>query len=204
MQTGQGCFVAVVGPSGAGKDTLINWVRPRLAGEGRVMFVRRAVTRAADGRTEDHDSLDRESFAIEEEAGRYAVCWEAHGLRYGIPAGALHHVEKGGIAIANGSRRALGDIEVAFGNLLVVNLTVERAVLSKRLAARGRETAEEIARRLDRSKEALPAGCRSVEIDNSGPIERAGEAFLDLLRSEFGLAPTPSVNNPGPAAAARP
>jgi ribose 1,5-bisphosphokinase len=131
MQAGQGSFVAVVGPSGAGKDTLINWLKSKLEGEDRVMFVRRTVTRDADGTTEDHDSLDRESFAVEEEAGHYAVCWEAHGLRYGIPTTALHHVENGGIAIANGSRRALGEIERVFGNLLVVSLTVDRDVLAK-------------------------------------------------------------------------
>jgi len=187
MQAGQGSFVAVVGPSGAGKDTLINWLKSKLEGEDRVMFVRRTVTRDADGTTEDHDSLDRESFAVEEEAGHYAVCWEAHGLRYGIPTAALHHVENGGIAIANGSRRALGEIERVFGNLLVVSLTVDRDVLAKRLAARGRETATEIEKRLARSGEALPVRCRMVEIDNTGAVERAGEAFLALLRSEFGI-----------------
>jgi phosphonate metabolism protein PhnN/1,5-bisphosphokinase (PRPP-forming) len=193
MQEGKGCFIAVVGPSGAGKDTLINWLKSKLEGEDRVMFVRRAVTRDADGTTEDHDSLDRETFALEEEAGRYAVCWEAHGLRYGIPATALHHVEKGGIAIANGSRRALGDIETVFGNLLVVSLTVERDVLAQRLARRGRETADQIVKRLERSNEALPVRCRSVAIDNTGPVEQAGEAFLDMLKREFGLSRALSV-----------
>ena len=79
MQAGQGCFIAVVGPSGAGKDTLINWLRPKLEDDSRVMFVRRAVTRDADGATEDHDALDREAFAMQEEAGRYAVCWKRTG-----------------------------------------------------------------------------------------------------------------------------
>ncbi|MFZ2101539.1 MAG: phosphonate metabolism protein/1,5-bisphosphokinase (PRPP-forming) PhnN [Oricola sp.] len=183
-----GCFVAIVGPSGSGKDTLINWLKPRLMSAPDVMFVRRAVTRDADGTTEDHHALDRETFAAQEEAGRYAVCWEAHGLRYGIPADALHHVETGGIAIANGSRRALGEIEQVFGNLLVVSLTVERHVLAERLGRRGRETAAEIEMRLARSSEALPQDCRVVEIDNSGPVERAGEAFLDTLARTLGVS----------------
>ncbi len=186
-----GCFVAIVGPSGSGKDTLINWLKPKLAGNPDVMFVRRAVTRDADGATEDHAALDREAFAAEEDAGRYAVAWEAHGLRYGIPVEALHHVENGGIAIANGSRRALGEIERVFGNLLVVCLTVERDVLAQRLARRGRETEDEIARRLARVDEALPVDCRTVEIDNTGPVEIAGTRILELLAREFGVGAVP-------------
>lgn len=193
MQARRGCFIAVVGPSGSGKDTLIEWLKPRLAGQPGVMFVRRTVTRDADGSTEDHATLDREAFATEEEAGRFAVCWEAHGLRYGIPAAALHHVENGGIAIANGSRRALGEIERVFGDLLVVRLTVDRHVLAERLAGRGRETAAEIERRLARSDEPLPDCAHVVEIDNSGRIETAGQAFLALLRDHFGAIEKPGA-----------
>jgi len=40
-----GAFVAVVGPSGAGKDTLIAHARDALAGEPQVEFVRRVITR---------------------------------------------------------------------------------------------------------------------------------------------------------------
>ncbi len=187
MERGRGCFVAIVGPSGAGKDTLITWLKPRLDAIDDILFVRRAVTRDADAGSEDHASLDREAFASDEEAGRFAVCWEAHGLRYGIPTAALHHVEKGGIAIANGSRRALGEIERVFGDLLVVSLTVDRHVLADRLSRRGRESADEIEKRLARSTEKLPDICRLVEIDNSGPVEQAGLAFIDLLRDEFRL-----------------
>ncbi|WP_372530038.1 phosphonate metabolism protein/1,5-bisphosphokinase (PRPP-forming) PhnN [Oricola sp.] len=187
MGPGRGCFITIVGPSGAGKDTLLNWLKPRLEADPRLMFVRRAVTRDADGATEDHASLDRDAFAAHEDAGRFAVCWDAHGLRYGIPTEALHHVEKGGIAIANGSRRALGEIERVFGDLVVVSLTVDRHVLAERLARRGRETADEIEKRLARSAETLPDCGRIVEIDNSGPVEQAGLAFLDLLRDEFRL-----------------
>lgn len=190
MFAGQGCFIAIVGPSGAGKDTLISWLKPRLEPIDDILFVRRAVTRDADGSTEDHDSLDREAFAAQEEAGQFAVAWEAHGLRYGIPAAALRHVEKGGIAIGNGSRRALGDIERVFSNVLVVSLTVDRHVLAERLARRGRETAEEIEKRLARSEERLPDISHVVEIDNSGQIEMAGREFLALLRNHFDIGRT--------------
>jgi ribose 1,5-bisphosphokinase len=184
-----GCFVAVVGPSGSGKDTLINWLRPHLDGVSGFVFVRRAVTRDADADLEDHHSFSHADFAEAESAGRFAVVWEAHGLRYGIPSEALDIVANGGIAIANGSRRALADIARAFGSLLVVRLTVDREVLSRRLQSRGRETAAEIEARLSRAGEDLPVTGRVVTFDNSGPVDIAGTALLDLLREEFALAP---------------
>ncbi|TIW17524.1 MAG: phosphonate metabolism protein/1,5-bisphosphokinase (PRPP-forming) PhnN, partial [Mesorhizobium sp.] len=39
-----GVFVAVVGPSGAGKDTVIGYAKARFAGETRLEFVRRVIT----------------------------------------------------------------------------------------------------------------------------------------------------------------
>ena len=84
----QGAFVAVVGPSGAGKDTLIGYAKARLAekGRGRFHFVRRVITRAADGSTEDHDTLSPMAFERAEADGAFALSWEAHGLCYGLPA----------------------------------------------------------------------------------------------------------------------
>ena len=52
-----GALVAVVGPSGAGKDTLIAHAKAALGDEPQVDFVRRCVTRPSDGQTEDHDTL---------------------------------------------------------------------------------------------------------------------------------------------------
>ena len=43
--TPKGCFVAVVGPSGAGKDTIMDAARVALAGDTRFHFVRRIITR---------------------------------------------------------------------------------------------------------------------------------------------------------------
>ena len=79
----RGNFVAVVGPSGVGKDSLIGFARDRLEASGRVVFVRRVVTRDADGGSEDHDSMNLEAFAEAEENGAFALNWNAHGLRYG-------------------------------------------------------------------------------------------------------------------------
>ncbi|WP_018688549.1 phosphonate metabolism protein/1,5-bisphosphokinase (PRPP-forming) PhnN [Ahrensia kielensis] len=176
-----GRIFVVVGPSGSGKDTLINWLREKLTDEQKYMFVRRSVTRSPDGQTEDHDTLTKEQFELAKQKGKFAVTWDAHGLSYGIPIGVLAHVHAGGIAIANGSRRALAEMHKQFPHMVVVNLRVDRAVLAGRLAGRGREDAEQIKKRLDRMDIPLAGDLTVFNIENSGPIEKAGRSFIELL-----------------------
>lgn len=180
VPTPSGRLVVIVGPSGSGKDTLIAWLRVRLADRPDVRFVRRTVTRIPDTHLEDHDMMSPAEFAQAEADGRFAVTWQAHGLHYALPASARDHVKASGIAIANGSRGALGEIEKAFGKVLVIHLSVDPDILRRRLEKRGRENASEITERLDRAAagERKPAG---HIVDNSGPIEVAGLAVLDLI-----------------------
>lgn len=184
-----GAFVVIVGPSGSGKDTLIEWLRARLGTRPDVLFVRRTVTRDADASLEDHDSLTRDDFARAEAAGAFAVTWDAHGLRYGLPVALADHVARGGMAIANGSRGTIPLLRQRFSGLVVINLTVERDILAARLAARGRESTEEIAERLARSDAVWNLGEDVLTIDNSGAIDAAGEAALAHLAPL--LSPTP-------------
>ncbi|MDF2116042.1 phosphonate metabolism protein/1,5-bisphosphokinase (PRPP-forming) PhnN [Roseiarcaceae bacterium H3SJ34-1] len=177
----QGTLIIVIGPSGAGKDSLINYARARLASDPAVLFVRRTVTRTADAATEDHESLTQEEFAAAAAEGRFAVVWEAHGLRYGIPAGARAHIEAGGVAVANGSRAALPAILARFGKVTVVHVNARPDVLASRLAMRGREDAATIQARLERKPEDTPSCDRWIEIDNSGELAVAGERLLAVI-----------------------
>jgi ribose 1,5-bisphosphokinase len=180
-----GTFVAVVGPSGAGKDSLIGFARQRLAGDGRVRFVRRVVTRPADGGSEDHDSMAPADFARAEVAGQFALSWAAHGLHYGLPVTLDDDIAAGRVVVANLSRGMIPALLERYPDALVVNVTAERDVIAKRLASRGRETAESIQNRLDRSvATGLPAS--TVEIDNSGALDVAGAQFTRLLRDVAG------------------
>ena len=78
-------LVLVVGPSGAGKDTLLEAARQALADDPRFRFVRRVITRPADAGGEAHEAVTAEEFAARE----FALQWQAHGLSYGIPADAI-------------------------------------------------------------------------------------------------------------------
>lgn len=175
-----GTFVAVVGPSGVGKDSLIGFARERLEATGRVVFVRRVVTRQADGGSEDHDSMDAEAFALAERDGAFALSWDAHGLRYGLPIALERDLAAGKVVVANLSRGVIPALVARYPEALVVSVTADRDVIAQRLANRGRETAESIQRRLDRSVDSrLPAS--TIRIDNSGELETAGDQFVRLL-----------------------
>ena len=182
-----GTFVAVVGPSGVGKDSLIGFARERLEPTGRVKFVRRVVTRQADGGSEDHDSMDVESFAAAEQDGAFALNWDAHGLRYGLPIGLEDDLEAGLVVVANLSRAVIPALVQRYPEAVVVLVTADRDVIERRLANRGRETAESIKGRLDRRvSDRLPVS--TVKIDNSGALEAAGEQFVRLLEDAARMA----------------
>ena len=182
-----GTFVAVVGPSGVGKDSLIGFARERLEDTGRVSFVRRVVTRQADGDSEDHDSMDEAAFAEAEATGQFALSWSAHGLRYGLPIGLERDLDAGRVVVANLSRGVIPALMARYPDALVVSVTADRDVIAGRLASRGRETPESIQQRLDRSVgDGMPAS--TVRIDNSGALDVAGMQFVRLLADAARMA----------------
>ena len=183
----RGTFVAVVGPSGVGKDSLIGFARTRLEPAGLIHVARRVVTRQADGGSEDHDSMDEADFAAAEAAGEFALSWDAHGLRYGLPIALEDDLNAGRVVVANLSRAMIPALLERYPDAVVVAVSAERDVLEQRLAGRGRETAASIQQRIERRvADRLPAS--TVRLDNSGPLEVAGEQFVQLLQDVARLA----------------
>lgn len=159
-----GALVAIVGPSGAGKDTLMAAL---CAGRDDLVMARRAITRPAGAAGEDHEALTPEAFADRVAAGDFLVHWCAHGLRYGIPRAVLDEVAAGCTVLFNGSRTALPAARAAFPALRVVMITAPAPALAQRLAMRGRESAGDIAARLDRGSLGVPEGAAVVVNDGS-------------------------------------
>ncbi|WP_244406941.1 phosphonate metabolism protein/1,5-bisphosphokinase (PRPP-forming) PhnN [Roseomonas fluvialis] len=175
-------LLAVVGPSGAGKDTLMGAARARLAGDARFVFVRRAITRPAGAGGEDHRALSAPEFAAERAAGGFALWWEAHGLSYGIPRSIEDQMAAGRVVVANLSRGVLAEAAARYP-LRVLVITAPIAVLAARLAARGREDAADIAARLARES-ALPPGLDVVTVMNDAtPEEGAARVVAQLTRA---------------------
>jgi len=177
-----GVFVAIVGPSGAGKDTVIGYARALFTDETRLEFVRRVITRPSDAASEDHDTLADAAFVEAEADGAFAISWGAHGLRYGLPADVDWSVANGHVAVANVSRAIIPTLRERYANLAVVEITASPQVLAERLAMRGRESRGEVLARLARSANVALSGPGVTSIDNSGPREAAGERFAEVLR----------------------
>lgn len=172
-----GLLVLVVGPSGAGKDTLIAAARDALGDDPRFVFPRRMVTRDAVPELEDHDTLSWEAFA----AGDFALSWEAHGLGYALPRSIEGDLAEGRVVIANVSRQVLAVAASRF-QCAVVIVTADTETRAGRLTGRGRESGAEVAARLSREAPPVPVGGAAVTvIDNSGGLEAAVSAFLGAL-----------------------
>lgn len=185
---GSGVFVVVVGPSGAGKDSVINALRQHFVNNSYVLFVRRVITRTADGNNEDHETATVDEFERARQAGRFAVSWQAHGLHYGIPIAVDDHVAAGNVAVCNGSRGALTEIDAHYENLIVLNITAPPEELARRLAARGRESQSDILKRLRRKVESTDdrVMLNAIEVDNSSDLQNAVDQCIGEI--ERGLA----------------
>lgn len=176
-------LVLVVGPSGVGKDTLIDAARRALTGDERFRFVRRAITRPAGAGGEDHEALTETEFA----ARRFAMQWRAHGWSYGIPEDIAHDLAQGRVVIANVSRTVIAEAAARFA-VRVIEITAPPTLRAARLAGRGRESPDAIAARLDRGV-ALPPGVCAAQVANDASAETGAARFLAALREMCGQEP---------------
>ena len=173
-----GRMIAIVGPSGVGKDSLIAALA---AADPALRPVRRTITRAQGADGEAFDAVSEAEFDAMAAAGAFCLHWRAHALRYGIPAGTEASVARGERRLANLSRGVLDEAARRFPGLLVLTVTASPGILSRRLRDRGRETEAEIARRLARPGPPLPDGIVRATVDNSGSIEDAARTALAAI-----------------------
>lgn len=166
--------IAVVGPSGAGKDTLM---RAASVSMPNVLLVRRAITRPCDGGSEDFESVSTKEFARRRREGTFVLHWQAHGLQYGVPRSLGP-----GICLMNLSRGVLPAATACLPELGIIHVTAHPQVLARRLASRGREEADEIAVRIARSPDIDTVGRPIVAVDNSTTLDIAKKAFIAAIQ----------------------
>lgn len=191
-----GRLIYLIGPSGSGKDSLLDAAREPLAARG-CRIVRRVITRSAEAKGEAAQAVSVEQFAQMQEQGAFALSWSANGLHYGIPREIDLWLAEGHDVLINGSRGHLPQARERYPDLLVVLLSVDQVVLRERLLARGRESAQEIEARLARNTQfaddllaaAGTANASSILLlDNSGALEQTVARLLQRLDREHACA----------------
>jgi ribose 1,5-bisphosphokinase len=175
---GPGRLILVVGPSGAGKDTLLGLARTAFADDRRIVFQRRVVTREASS-SEDNDEMSPETFRQARMRGDFAVHWEAHGHCYGLPRAIDDEIGAGRTVVANVSRAVVDGMRRAYADVTVVAVTAPPEVLAGRLAARARRSDGQLAERLGR---AVDDAAPDVTIANIGDVEHHARELVRIIR----------------------
>ncbi len=176
-----GCLVLIVGPPGAGKDTLLERARRVLAEDTRIRFARRVVDNRREKRLDTHEPLDEASFTSQLAAGAFALSWRAEGHRYGVRNDILLDLAAGHVVVANVSRAVVAAAAEKFP-VRLIELRVSADMLALRLVARGRADAVVAARRLARPLP-LPAWLPLEVIVNEGGVEQGAAAVVAALLS---------------------
>ena len=179
---GPGRLVLVVGPSGAGKDTLLRLAQAACADDHDVVFPRRVVTRESSA-DEDNVALGPDEFRRALEHGDFAVHWEAHGHSYALPADINDDIRAGRAVVVNVSRTVIAALRQAYANVVVVAITAPPDVLAQRLAARARHSDGNITDRLARSVDDSAAQA-DVTILNAGSADYHGRQLVRVIRNE--------------------
>ncbi|MBV7430868.1 phosphonate metabolism protein/1,5-bisphosphokinase (PRPP-forming) PhnN [Acidovorax sp. sif1233] len=176
-------LVYFMGPSGAGKDSLLGWLHAHLPAPCPVHWARRTISRPAAPGGEAHESVPPEAFAALRGEQAFALHWEANGLGYGIRAAQLAPLAHGQWVLLNGSRAYLADALARFPDLVAVHITASPHVLRERLLSRGRETPGEVEARVQRAAAFMPPpGAASLEVRNDGTLNDAGQQLLHALK----------------------
>jgi ribose 1,5-bisphosphokinase len=173
-----GRLVLVVGPSGAGKDSLLSLARAACAGDAGIVFPRRVVTRPASP-TEDNVQVTHDAFREALAGGDFAVHWEAHGHCYALSRAIDDDVRAGRTVVFNASRTVIETVRRAYAHVVVVSITAPSNVLAERLASRGRDSDGPIEPRLRR---AVGEAVADATIVNVGAIEPHARSLVQIIK----------------------
>jgi ribose 1,5-bisphosphokinase len=180
-KVGPGALVLVVGPSGAGKDSLLGAAQAQLANDPRIVFPRRAVTRASSS-FENNVAISRADFDRAVAADEYALWWRAHENGYGIDRAIDREIDAGNLVVVNVSRTIIADARQKYQGAAVVLITAPADVLAARLAERGRDSDGNLGDRLKRSS-LVPEGEPDLVISNVGTVEEGAKKLVEFISS---------------------
>ena len=178
-----GKLILVVGPSGAGKDSVLSAAKIHFGARRDVVFPRRFVTRLGNAAAEDHVSISEMEFAIAVADDAFALWWRAHGNFYGIGRSIEGDLAAGAAVAVNCSREVISEAMERFGKVMVVEITAPVELLVERIVARGRESPAQAIERVTRRVADYPAGVAVTRSVKDGTLEDAVSRFCAVLEN---------------------
>lgn len=179
---GKARLIYVMGPSGSGKDSLLEYLRGK-GGDTAYLIAHRYITRPFDAGGENHIAVSQNEFDLLRERDCLALFWQSHGNSYGVGREVDLWMAAGIPVVMNGSRGYFPEALTRYPDLVPVLVQVETDVLVQRLKRRGRESEQEVRHRLERSQAMDVAHPDLRVVDNSGPLASAGEALHAVVHS---------------------
>ena len=179
---GPGRLILIVGPSGAGKDTLLGLARAACADDNKVVFARRVITRPASA-SEDNEEVSADAFQDAVARGDYAMHWDAHGHRYALPCTIDDELRAGHTVVANVSRTVVVAARCAYAHVAVVSITAPPNVLAERLAMRGRVSDGKIEHRLGRAVDET-SSAPDFTIVNVGSVDYHARQLARIIKGD--------------------
>ena len=179
----KGKLIFIIGPSGAGKDTLLNEARVLLANSKSILFAHRYITRSPEYGVENHIALSTKEFEVRSAAGLFSIQWSGNDLHYGIGSEIDLWINKGFTVVVNGSRAYLKSLEVIPGHWVPLVIDVDRKKLESRLILRSRESAQQIKERLRRNDLLSDSAQGYRKILNNGSVREGVNQLCSELKS---------------------
>lgn len=177
----------IIGGSGAGKDSLIDYIRKQVPEHAPVEFIRRYITRPENAGGENHIALTEEEFFKYRDDELFAMCWFSHNTYYGIGAEIDCLLSKNISVVMNGSREYLNEAANKYPDIIPILISVDPFVLSERLFSRGRENYDEIQKRIAQAVklENSVQHPNLLLVDNNSSLENAGEQLLSIITNRY-------------------
>jgi ribose 1,5-bisphosphokinase len=178
----QGQLFLLVGNSGCGKDSLLSVLKNEAAGELRLIFPKRWITRYQADSNEDYLPITLTEFVEKVKAGDFFVWWEAYQYLYGIDQEIQTHLNAGANVVLNVSRKVIPELRQRYPDTIVIQIEVAPEKVSERLAKRARGETAEIQLRLDRAEMFKDFQGWDICFNNDGDLQNRGRKFAAMFR----------------------
>ena len=177
-----GQIIYVMGPSGAGKDSLMKWVLQNKSSSMNFYWAKRIVTRNRPKGEGTDEYVSLESFEKLLSNQILAMHWSAYDIHYGISKSELLCIEPNTMVFINGSRAYLSRAIELYPKLCAIHITASTNTLEQRLNQRERESKDKILERLSRPQLTRPeVDVPWLEVLNEDNVEDGGAKILSFL-----------------------